>query len=254
MTHDYFSGKSALVTGAGGGIGAVIAKVFAGAGMNVVVHYRSSEAAAQSVVDEIESRGGTAVALRATLDEPDSVDHLVAATIDACGGIDVLINNAGSFPNSPLLDIGFDDWKRMYADNVESTFLCTKAAARVMKKSGGGSIVNIASISGMNPGNDHSHYNSAKAATLMFTQSAAQELGPRKIRVNAVAPGLVYRDGLEEQWPDGYERYCESAALGCVVRPADIAEACLFLSSDKASRITGITLPVDAGVMTAMIY
>ena len=88
----------------------------------------------------------------------------------------------------------------------------------------------------------------------MFTQSAAQELGQYDIRVNAIAPGLVYRPGLEEQWPDGFNRYCEAAALSCVVNPEDVANACLFLSSDKAARVTGVTLPVDAGVLTAMIY
>ena len=88
----------------------------------------------------------------------------------------------------------------------------------------------------------------------MFTKSAAQELGQFNIRVNAVAPGLVYRQGLEEQWPEGLERYCQRSPLGCVVQPEDVAEACIFLSSDKAARITGVTLPVDAGVLTAMIY
>jgi NAD(P)-dependent dehydrogenase (short-subunit alcohol dehydrogenase family) len=142
----------------------------------------------------------------------------------------------------------------MYANNVESTFLCTKAASNAMKDAGGGSIINIASTSAFNPGADHAHYNSAKAAVVMLTQSAAQELGQYNIRVNAIAPGLVYRPGLEEQWPDGFNRYCHAAPLSCVVQPEDIANACLFLSCDKAARITGVTLPVDAGVLTAMAY
>lgn len=254
MTHSNFDGKTVIVTGASQGIGAAIANAYAATGANVVVHYRSSRESANKIVDGIAKNAGSAIALGAALNEADDVDRLFSGAADAFGSVDVLINNAGSFPNSPLLDITLDDWQRMYSDNMESTFLCTKKAGNIMKSTGGGSIINIASTSALNPGSDHAHYNSAKAAVVMFTQSAAQELGQFNIRVNAVAPGLVYRPGLEEQWPDGFARYCDAAPLSCVVQPEDVAEACLFLSSDKAARITGITLPVDAGVLTAMAY
>ena len=247
-------GKTVIVTGASQGIGAAIVKAYAVAGGKVVVHYRSSKESAEDIVGEISRNGGSAIALGASLNEVASDDKLFSDASDAFGSVDVLVNNAGSFPNSPLLDLGLDDWQRMYADNVESTFLCTKAASNALKNGGGGSVINMASTSALNPGTDHAHYNSAKAAVVMLTQSAAQELGQYNIRVNAVAPGLVYRPGLEEQWPDGFNRYCQAAPLSCVVQPEDIANACLFLSSDKAARITGITLPVDAGVLTAMIY
>jgi len=249
-----FDNKTVIVTGASQGIGAAIVRAYAAAGANVVVHYRSSKEPADEIVNNITKNGGSAVAISAALNEVNDVDRLFAEVTDAFGNVDVLINNAGSFPNSPLLDLGLDDWQRMYSDNVESTFLCTKAAGNSMKNASGGSIINIASTSALNPGSDHAHYNSAKAAVVMFTQSAAQELGQYNIRVNAVAPGLVYRPGLEEQWPDGFNRYCNAAALSCVVQPEDIADACLFLSSNKAARITGTTLPVDAGVLTAMVY
>jgi NAD(P)-dependent dehydrogenase (short-subunit alcohol dehydrogenase family) len=254
MTYPDTANKTVVVTGAGGGIGAAIAKAYAAEGANVVVHYRSSKQAADEVVSTISSGGGSAVAIAAALDEEVEVDRLFAAVADTFGDVDVLVNNAGSFPNSPLLDLGLDDWKKMYADNVESAFLCTRTAGNAMKNTGGGSIINIASISALNPGSDHAHYNSSKAAVVMFTQAAAQELGQYNIRVNAVAPGLVYRPGLEEQWPEGFDRYCEAAPLSCVVQPEDVANACLFLSSDGAARITGITLPVDAGVLTSMVY
>ncbi len=249
-----FSHKTVVVTGASQGIGAAIAKSYAHTGANVVVHYRSGKAAADAVVDAISSDGGKAIAVAAALNNEDDVEHLFATTFESFKRVDVLVNNAGSFPNSPLLDITLDDWQEMYANNVESAFLCTKAAAIHMKEADGGSIINLASTSALNPGADHSHYNSAKAAIVMLTQSAAKELGQYNVRVNAVAPGLVYRDGLEEQWPDGFERYCNASPLSCVVQPEDIANACLFLSSSMAERITGTTLPVDAGVLTAMIY
>lgn len=254
MAYQDIGNKTVVVTGAGGGIGAAIAKAYAAEGANVVVHYRSSKEAADEVVGAIANSGGNAKAIAAALDEEGEVHRLFATVAGTFGDVDILINNAGSFPNSPLLDLGLDDWKRMYADNVESTFLCTRAAGNAMKNTGGGSIINIASISALNPGSDHSHYNSSKAAVVMFTQSAAQELGQYNIRVNVVAPGLVYRPGLEEQWPEGFNRYCEAAPLSCVVQPEDVANACLFLSSDRAARITGITLPVDAGVLTSMVY
>jgi len=254
MTAANSDGKTVVVTGASQGIGAAIAAAYAAAGANVVVHFRSSNESAQEVVAAISNNGGTAIALGGSLDEVGDVEQLFASTIETFGRVDVLVNNAGSFPNSALLDITLDDWRKMYANNMDSTFLCTKAAGNLMKESGGGCIINIASISALNAGGDHSHYNSAKAATVMFTQSAAQELGPYNIRVNAIAPGLVYRPGLEEQWPDGYNRYCDAAPLSCVVQPEDIANACVFLSSDQAVRITGITLPVDAGVLASAIY
>ena len=253
MSQTDLTGKTAIVTGASQGIGAAIASACAAEGMNVVVHYRSSEDSANEVANRIAGRRGRAIALSGSLDVEDSVDRLFADTVKAFGSVDVLINNAGSFPNCSLLEMSLEDWQRMFSDNMESTFLCTRAAGRTMRDSGG-AIINIASTSALNPGQDHAHYNSAKAAVVMFTQSAAQELGPLNIRVNAVAPGLVYRPGLEEQWPDGYARYCNAAPLGSVVHPEDIANACVFLASDKAVRITGVTLPVDAGVLTAMAY
>lgn len=254
QVHTDFDGKTVIVTGASKGIGAAIARSYAAAGANIVVHYRSGKDPADALANEISDAGGSAIALAAALNQADDVEHLFDRVTDTFGGVDVLINNAGSFPNSPLLDLELDDWQKMYADNVESTFLCTKTASNIMKSAGGGSIINITSISALSPGGDHSHYNSAKAAVVMFTRSAAQELGQHNIRVNSVAPGLVYRPDLEEQWPDGYERYCNAASLSCVVQPEDIANACLFLSSDNAARITGITLPIDAGVLSAMVY
>lgn len=249
-----FSERTVIVTGGGQGIGAAIAAAFASRGARTVVHYRSNQDAAESVVAGISDSGGDAIALAAHLDREDEVDQLFSLADKAFGPVDVLVNNAGTFPNSPLLEITPEQWRQMYADNVESTFLCTRAAARIMKRSGGGAIVNIASISAMNPGPDHAHYNSAKAAVVMFTRSAAQELGTYNIRVNAVAPGLVNRPGLEEQWPDGVRRYRQAAPLSCLVQPEDVANACVFLASDAAASITGAVLPVDSGVTSAQIY
>jgi NAD(P)-dependent dehydrogenase (short-subunit alcohol dehydrogenase family) len=254
MDQTEFSKRTVIVTGGNQGIGAAISTAFADRGAQTVVHYRSNLEAADAVVARIREKGDEAIALPGHLDRDDDVGELFSQAEKNYGPVDVLINNAGSFPNSLLLDISQEQWRQMYSDNVETTFLCSKAAAQSMKRSGGGVIINIASISALNPGPDHAHYNSAKAAVIMFTRSAAQELGPHKIRVNAVAPGLVDRPGLEQHWPDGVRRYRQASPLSCVVQPQDVANACVFLASDDAARITGVTLPVDSGVTSAPIY
>jgi NAD(P)-dependent dehydrogenase (short-subunit alcohol dehydrogenase family) len=250
-----FAGRVVLVTGAGSGIGAGIAPRYAEAGAAVAVHYRSSEAGARSVCAAIESRGGQAVALQADVTREDDVARLVAATADALGRIDVLVNNAGVYPLAPLLEMTAAQWDAVVDANLRGTHLCTQAAARRMiEQGGGGAIVNVASIEGTNPAPMHSHYVAAKGAVLMYTRAAAQELGPHGIRVNAVSPGLVWREGLDEAWPDGVARYEASCPLGRLGRFDDVADACLFLASPGARWITGAELVVDGGVLTSTVY
>lgn len=249
-----FEGRSVVVTGGSQGIGAATAMAFADKGANVVVHFRSNSDLADAVVRQITECGGNAISQSASLDQEHEVEALFGKVLSTFGSVDVLINNAGNYPNAPLLEMSLEQWQRMYTDNVDTTFLCTRVAAVAMKKAAGGNIINVASISALHPGPEHSHYNSAKAAVVMFTQSAAQELGPHNIRVNAVAPGVVHRDDLEEQWPDGVKRFLDAAPLSCLVMPGDVANACVFLASDDAARITGVTLPVDSGVTSAKIY
>ncbi len=249
-----FSGKTVVVTGASQGIGAGIAGRFAEAGANVVVHYRGSEEGANTVVELIGKNGGHALALQAELSSEEGSEKLIAETVKAFSAIDVLINNAGIFPNVSLLNMSLDDWQAMYSANVETAMLCTKAAACYMKDAGGGAIVNMGSTSALNPAVEHSHYSSAKAAVVMFTRSAAQELGPYNIRVNTVSPGLIARPGFEENWPDGVARWQKQAPLGRMGEPEDVADACLFLSSPAARWISGQNLVLDGGMLSSMIY
>ncbi|MEH6570689.1 MAG: SDR family NAD(P)-dependent oxidoreductase [Halioglobus sp.] len=249
-----FSGKAVIVTGASQGIGAGIARRFAHAGAQVVVHYRSGAEAAKVLVDDIVSSGGQAVALGAELTDKASVETLVAAAVATFGRLDVMINNAGIFPNAALLDMSHADWQAMMAANIDTAFLGTQVAGQYMRDNGGGAIINLGSIAAMNPGSEHSHYNSAKAAVLMFTRSAAQELGPFGIRVNSVSPGLISRPGIEEGWPEGVARWQEKAPLDRLGSPEDIGDACLFLASPAARWITGVDLPVDGGILSSMIY
>jgi len=247
-------GKVAVVTGASGGIGASIAARLAEAGANVVAHYRGDRSGAEQAVAGIRAHGRTAVAMHAELGDADAVDGLFEDVVREHGTIDLLVNNAGTFPVSPLLAMTVDDWRDMFRANADTAFLCTQAAARHMKNAGGGAIVNIASLGAVSPGPDHSHYNSAKAAVVMLTRSAAQELGPHNIRVNAVSPGVIHRPGIEEQWPAGVARWQARAPLGRLGQAPDVADACLFLLSPAARWISGHNLVVDGGVMAASIY
>ena len=249
-----FSDKTVIVTGASQGIGAGIAQRFAEAGANVVVHFRGGKASANAVVAEIVKNDGKAVAIQAELASEEGSQSLIAKTVEEFGGIDVLVNNAGTFPNKALLDMTLADWQSMYSANVETAMLCTQAAAKHMTTIGHGAIVNIGSTSASNPGSDHSHYNSAKAAVIMLTRSAAQELGPLGVRVNAVSPGLISRPGIEDHWPEGVARWQNQAPLGRMGEPEDVADACLFLASPGARWITGQNLVLDGGVLSSMIY
>ncbi|HET6628628.1 MAG TPA: glucose 1-dehydrogenase [Woeseiaceae bacterium] len=248
------SGKVALVTGASGGIGASIARRFAAAGAQVAVHYRGNEAAAAAVVSSIKDAGSAAVAVQAELADAAGAGRLIIDVLAACGRLDICINNAGSFPNRPFLDISEAEWREMYRSNVDTCFFGTQEAARHLQSAGGGAIVNIASIAALAPGPDHSHYNSAKAAVVMLTRSAAQELGRYNVRVNAVSPGLIARPGIEQQWPEGVARWQAAAPLERLGEPEDVADACLFLASPAARWITGHNLVVDGGVTSSQIY
>ena len=148
-----------------------------------------------------------------------------------------------------------NEWDAVVNANLRSVFLCTQAAAKHMMAQGeGGAIINISSIEGENPAPTHSHYNAAKGGVLMHTRAAAHELGPHSIRVNAVSPGLIWREGIEVAWADGVERWKKRAPLTRLGMPADVADACLFLASPAARWITGANLRVDGGVMTCQIF
>lgn len=250
-----FSSKVVIVTGAGSGLGGGIARRFAQAGARVAVNYRRSAAGAREIVEAIEAQGGEAAAIQADVTVPAEVEGLIGETVKTFGRVDALVNNAGVYPLSALLDMSVEEWDMVINANLRSTFLCTQAAARQMRDQGeGGAVVNISSIEGENPAPMHSHYNAAKGGVGMFTQSAANELGRYAIRVNAVSPGLIWREGLDADWPDGVSRYKQAAPLGRLGRFDDIADACLFLASPAARWITGANLRVDGGVMTKQIF
>jgi NAD(P)-dependent dehydrogenase (short-subunit alcohol dehydrogenase family) len=245
------SGRTALVTGASGGIGSGIARRFAEAGANVVCHYNANRRSADDLVAAINGQGGRAVAVQADVSTQQGASALVAQAAAHFGGLDILVNNAGLQPAKALAEVSEGDWSEMMAANAAGPFLLVSAMVAALRKSGkGGSIVNIASIEAHQPAPWHGHYAASKAALLMFTRAAALEFGAYGIRVNAVCPGLIHREGIEEGWPEGVARWRAAAPLKRLGHPEDIADACLFLASDAARWITGTDLVVDGGVLT----
>lgn len=238
-----FSGQVVLVTGASGGLGQGMARAFAAAGAKVGVHYHANRAGAQALATEI---GG--VAFAADLAQESQSTQLIAEVAAALGPIDVLVNNAGLQPVLPFTAITGEAMTGMLAANVGGPMALMRALAQAGRP---GSVINIASIEGLQPAAGHAHYAASKAALIMLTRAAALELGSAGLRVNAISPGLIDSGALAEHWPEGVARWLASAPLGRLGSPADIADAALFLASDASRWITGANLVVDGGVLAA---
>ena len=241
-----------LVTGASRGIGQGIAIRFAEAGASVVVGYRSDESGAEQTVYEIETNGGRACGVQVDVCNRDAFGAAIDLAIDRFGQFDVLVNNAGIYPMTPLSEMTDTAWRDVIDVNLGSVFIGTQLAAARMTD--GGAVVNVASIEGLHPASGHSHYATAKAAVLMHTRAAALELGPRGIRVNAVSPGLIDYPQLRSLWPQGVDRYEQAAPLGRVGQRGEVADAVLFLASPAARFVTGANLVVDGGVCASPIF
>jgi 3-oxoacyl-[acyl-carrier protein] reductase len=244
------NGKVAVVTGASKGIGASIAKYLAAEGAAVVVNYASSKAGADKVVAEITSQGGKAVVVQADVAKKADIDRLFAESKKAFGAVDILVNNAGIYEFVPLEGITEEHFHRQFNLNVLGLILTTQAAVQQFGPAGG-SIVNISSVASSAAPATGSVYSATKAAVDAVTKSLAKELGPRKIRVNAINPGMVETEGVHSAGiaDSDFRKQTEATTpLGRIGQPQDIAPAVVFLASPDSSWITGETLYITGGL------
>src|SRR5437879_7770919 len=250
MKNGKLNGKVAVVTGASKGIGAGIAKHLAAEGAAVVVNYASSKADADRVVDEIAKRGGKAIAVQGNVAKKKEVEQLFSAAKKAFGKVDVLVNNAGVYDWSPLEEITEEQFHKHFDINVLGLRLATQEAVKHFD-SAGGNIINISStVTSLTPPGS-SVYTGTKGAVDAITRTLAKELGPRKIRVNAINPGMVVTEGVRAAGFDqgDLRKSIEAQTpLGRIGQPEDIAPAAVFLASSDSAWITGETLRVAAGL------
>lgn len=240
-----FEGKVVIVTGAGSGIGEAAARGFAAEGATVVLTDTVAEKIQETAASLPEGR---AVAVVADSANYDDVLKLVEDTVQRFGHLDVLVNNAGTITQGAVDDIDVEEWQRIIDTDLSGVFYGTKAAMKHLAASKG-CIVNTSSVSGMAADWKMSPYNAAKGGVNNFTRAVALDAGPDGVRVNAVAPGLIWTDLTEDKEGDEEQKakFAERIALGRPGQPDEVADAILFLASSAARYITGAILPVDGG-------
>jgi NAD(P)-dependent dehydrogenase (short-subunit alcohol dehydrogenase family) len=241
------AGRIALVTGAGIGIGQGIAIELAKQGASVAVHYAGSADGARETVEQIEQSGGTAVLLQGDLAKVSECRRVVDETVDALGGLDIMVNNSGVTRSVPFLETTEETYDEQFNINIKGMFFCSQQAVPHMLKRGGGSILNLTSVHGFGGIPNHTAYASTKGAIIAFTRQLSAEMAPQGIRVNAIGPGLIevprYFDNPEYTPEKGATR----VPWGRVGKPHDIATVAAFLVSDAADFVTGQVLYVDGG-------
>ncbi|MDW3117792.1 MAG: SDR family oxidoreductase [Roseovarius pacificus] len=242
-------GKRTLVTGAASGFGKGITETYIREGAKVAV-VDLNEEGAKAVAKEL---GENAIAVKCDVSKGDQVQAAVDATVEAFGGLDIVVNNAGwTNPNSPLMETDEETFRKIYDINVVSIFHMTKVCVPLWRKSGGGVMLNIGSTAGIRPRPGLTWYNSSKGAVNLMSRSLAVELAPDNIRVNCIAP-VMGATALLEQFmgipdtPENREKFIATIPMGRMSQPRDIANAALYLASDEADFITGVVLEVDGG-------
>ncbi len=244
--------RTALVTGGSRGIGRAAADLLARAGARVAINYRSDEASANAAVQEIRAAGGEAMALAGDVSQPDQARQLVRDVVKAWERLDIVVNNAGIWDEDVAGRGDLEVWDRTYAINLRGAFLVTDAAVPHLIRHGG-AIVFVSSTAGQRGEARHSAYAASKGALISYTKSLAEELGPRGVRVNCVAPGWVETDMTAETLANTAQRLEIEGdiPLGRIASPSDIAGPILFLVSDLARHVQGEILNVNGGSVLA---
>ncbi len=244
-------GKVAIITGASRGIGKAIATQFVQQGAKVAFTYHSSEEKARALEAELTAGGGEARGFKSDASKMVEAEQLVADVVAAFGTVDIVVNNAGITDDTLLMRMTEEQWDRVIDVNLKSCFALTKAVLRTFLKARNGSIINVSSVVGVQGNAGQANYAASKAGILGFTKSVALELGSRNIRCNAIAPGFIETEmtaKLDEATVQGWR---DAIPLKRGGTPDDVANLCVFLGSDMSSYITGQTLNVDGGMITA---
>lgn len=240
-----------LVTGGTKGIGKAIALAFAGAGADVAVSFKKDAVAANQFKQQLEANGDTCILLQKDVGNADEAESAVKLAADCLGGLDILVNNAGISVPRPLLELADNDWDLVMNTNVKGPFVLCKAAAQMMKTVGQGIIINISSMSGLEPYPGMGAYSVSKASLVMLTRLMALEWAEYGIRVNAICPGLIRTPLTEAVYADSdlAQKRAELVPLRRIGTPEDIADIALFLASSAASYITGQVIVADGGLL-----
>lgn len=251
-------GQSALVTGANSGIGQAIAMEMAREGAQVAINYIANEEATQSMLAEIKSFGGTAIAIKADVSQEDQVKAMFSQMIKSFGTIDILVNNAGIQKDSAFVNMSLHDWQLVLNVNLTGQFLCAREAAIEFirrgfvpeRSSALGKIICMSSVHQIIPWAGHANYATSKGGVNMLMQSMAQELGGHKIRVNSIAPGAIKTPINRPAWstPEAEAKLLELIPYNRVGEPLDIARAAVWLASDDSDYVHGSTLFIDGGM------
>lgn len=251
-------GQKALVTGASSGIGRGIALAFGAAGADVLINFIEDEPAAESAADEIRASGAKAVTCRADVSVEEDVDRMFKRALERFGTIDILVNNAGLQRDSAVQTMTLEQWNKVISVNLTGQFLCARAAVKEFLRRGvvpavscaAGKIICISSVHQEIPWADHANYAASKGGIKLFMESLAQELAPKSIRVNAIAPGAVRTRINKPAWntPQAYDRLMQLVPYGRIGEVEDIARAAVWLASDYSDYVVGTTLFIDGGM------
>jgi len=250
--------QTAVVTGANSGIGQAVAMSLAKAGANVVVNYVVNPEAAQAVVDDIAKIGGKAIAVQADVSSEPQVEAMFAKAVETFGTVDICVPNAGLQRDAPIQDMTLAQWQKVMDVNLTGQFLCSRAAVREYLRRGPregvsvalGKIVCISSVHEVIPWGGHVNYAASKGGVMLMMKSLAQELAPKKIRVNSVSPGAIRTPINTAAWstPEAYKSLLNLMPYGRIGEPVDIGNAVVWLSSDQSDYVTGTSLYVDGGM------